>query len=255
MKISIITVCYNSERFISTAIESVLNQTYEDIEYVIVDGMSKDSTLNIIQSYEPKFNGRMKWVSEKDKGLYDAMNKGVRMATGDVIGLINSDDLLCDNEAVEKVMKVFNNKPSLDSVYADLFYVAQSDTNKIVRRWVTGEQKPFRYGWHPAHPTFYIKKDVYEKYGYFNLDYRLAADFEIMLRFLDKYKISTTYLAEPLVKMRLGGETNKSLKNIYKQNVECIRAFTENGLKVNSLLYPMYRTLPKLLQFKKSKNE
>jgi len=193
----------------------------------------------------------MKWVSEKDKGLYDAMNKGIQMATGDVIGIINSDDLFCDQHAIEKVMQIFEENKSLDSVYADLFYVAQDDTSKIVRRWITGRQKQFKYGWHPAHPTLYIKKEVYNKYGLFNLDFKLAADFEIMLRFLEKYEISTCYIQEAFVKMRLGGETNRSLRNIYNQNVECIKAFHLNELKVNSLLYPFFRILPKLLQFKK----
>ena len=251
MKISIITVCYNSEKHIISAIESVLSQTYHEIEYIIVDGGSKDNTVNIIKEFEPKFNGRMKWISEKDKGLYDAMNKGVSMATGAVIGLINSDDLFCDDFAIEKVMAIFKRAHKLDSVYADLFYVSQTDTNKIVRRWVTGMQKPFKNGWHPAHPTFYIKNEVYKKYGDFNLDIKLAADFEIMLRFLEKHQISTYYLAEPIVKMRLGGETNKSLKNIYNQNIECIKAFSLNQIYVNKLLYPFYRAIPKLLQFKK----
>jgi glycosyltransferase involved in cell wall biosynthesis len=251
MKISIITVCYNSEKYIRTAIESVLTQTYTSIEYIIVDGGSKDQTVSIIKEYEPKFNGRMKWVSERDNGLYDAMNKGIKMATGDVVGLINSDDLFCDTHALEKVMTVFNSNQKLDSVYADLYYVSQNDTDKIIRHWITGKQKLFEYGWHPAHPTLYLKKEVYENYGYFNLDLKLAADFEIMLRFLDKYKITTHYLEKPLVKMRLGGETNKSLKNIYNQNIECIKAFGCNKIKVNRLLYPFYRTIPKLLQFKK----
>ena len=251
MKISIITVSYNSKKTIKDTLDSVLSQSYQDIEYIIVDGFSKDATVDIIKEYEPSFNGRMKWVSEKDKGLYDAMNKGIQMATGDVIGIINSDDLFCDQHAIEKVMQIFEENKSLDSVYADLFYVAQDDTSKIVRRWITGRQKQFKYGWHPAHPTLYIKKEVYNKYGLFNLDFKLAADFEIMLRFLEKYEISTSYIQEAFVKMRLGGETNKSSKNIYNQNVECIKAFHLNGLKVNSLLYPFFRILPKLLQFKK----
>jgi len=251
MKISIITVCFNSEKYITSAIESVLNQTYSDIEYIIIDGGSKDTTINLIKQFEPEFNGRMKWISEKDQGLYDAMNKGIQMATGDVIGLINSDDLFCDNYAIEKVMEIFNRDEKLDSIYADLFYVSQNDTDKIVRRWITGKKRPFKNGWHPAHPTFYIKNEVYKKYGNFNLDFKLAADFEIMLRFLEKHKITTYYLAEPIVKMRLGGETNKSLKNIYNQNIECIKAFSLNQIYVNKLLYPFYRTIPKLLQFKK----
>ncbi|MFA6201535.1 MAG: glycosyltransferase, partial [Bacteroidales bacterium] len=201
--------------------------------------------------YEPRFKGRMRWISEKDEGLYDAMNKGIKMASGDVVGIINSDDLFCDVFAIEKIMNVFKEYKDLDSVYADLFYVSQNDTSKIVRRWTSGIQKQFKYGWHPAHPTLYIKKVIYNKYGLFNLDFKLAADFEIMLRFIENYKMSTYYLQEAFVKMRLGGTTNKNLKNIYKQNIECLEAFQLNDLKVNWLLYPFFRLLPKLLQFKK----
>lgn len=250
MKISIITVSYNSELTIRDTFNSVLAQTYLDVEYLVVDGNSKDNTIELIKEYEPKFEGRMQWLSEPDKGLYDAMNKGIRMATGDVIGIINSDDLFCDDRAVEKVIRVFEQNKSLDSVYADLYYVAQNDTGKIVRHWCTGEQRKFKFGWHPAHPTFYVRREVYEKYGLFNLDFKLAADFEIMLRFLEKYKITTLYLREPLVKMRLGGETNKSYKNIFNQNVECIKAFIKNDLRVNRVMYPFFRIIPKLFQFK-----
>ena len=246
MKISIITVSYNSEATIETTFQSVANQTHDNIEYIVVDGGSTDGTLDLITKYSKHIS---KWVSEPDKGLYDAMNKGIAMATGDVVGLINSDDLFCDNKAIEKVMNVFTNNSTLDSVYADLFYVSQNNTNNIVRRWITGEQKKFKKGWHPAHPTFYIKKDIYKKHGDFDLSYKLAADFEIMLRFLDRYKISTQYLKEPLVKMRLGGETNKSFKNIINQNSECIRAFKENEISVHNFLYPLLRLAPKFMQF------
>jgi glycosyltransferase involved in cell wall biosynthesis len=250
VKISIITVAYNSSLTIKDTFNSVLAQTYSDIEYIVVDGNSKDKTIDIIKESEPLFTGRMKWVSEPDKGLYDAMNKGIQIATGDVIGIINSDDLFCDDRAIEKVIRLFEQNKSLDSVYADLYYVAQNDTNKIVRHWLTGSQRKFKYGWHPAHPTFYVKREVYAKYGLFNLDFKLAADFEIMLRFLEKYKISTFYLSEPLVKMRLGGETNKSYKNIFNQNVECVRAFIKNDLRVNRVMYPFFRVIPKLFQYK-----
>jgi len=249
MTISIVTVCYNSANTLEATILSVKKQTYADIEYIIIDGASRDVSLNIIKKYEPEFNGKMKWVSEPDKGLYDAMNKGIKLATGDVIGLINSDDLFFDDYALEKVMKVFEDNPKLDSVYADLYYVSQSNTDKIVRKWVTGKQRFFNLGWHPAHPTLYLKKEVYEKFGLFNLDFKLAADFELMLRFFDKHKISSIYIPEPFVKMRLGGETNRSFVNIYKQNLECIKAFAINDIGVNRLLYPFYRVLPKLFQF------
>lgn len=248
MKISIITVTFNSCKTLSGTIESVLSQDYPDIEYIIIDGQSKDDTVNIILKYEPLFKGRLKWISEKDHGLYDAMNKGIKMATGDIIGIINSDDLLADPTAVEKVMKVFEKRREIDAVYADLYYVAQNDTSKIVRHWVSGKQRPFRYGWHPAHPTFYVKREVYQKYGFFDLDFKFAADFELMLRFIEKYHIQLAYLPEPLVRMRLGGKTSKNIFNIIKGNIECYKAFKKNGIKV-SCLYPFFRLLPKLKQF------
>jgi len=249
LKITIITVSYNSGRTIETTFKSVLEQTYSNIEYIVIDGGSTDNTLNIAKKYS---NIISILISEQDNGLYDAMNKGIKLASGDIIGLINSDDLFCDPDAICKVIKEFEKNKKLDSVYADLFYVAEMDINKISRRWVSGIQRKFKYGWHPAHPTFYIKKTIYDRFGLFDLSFRLAADFEIMLRFLEKHKISTYYLKDPLVKMRLGGETNKSLKNIYYQNLECLRAFKKNDLNVNKLLYPFFRIIPKLFQFKKS---
>lgn len=248
MKISLITVTFNSAVTLRDTLQSVLAQSYPNIEYILVDGASKDNTVDIIKEYEPQFNGRMRWISEKDKGLYDAMNKGFRMATGDVIGIINSDDLLAEPNAVEKVMRCFDEKPEADAVYADLYYVAQNDTSKIVRHWISGKQRPFRYGWHPAHPTFYVKREVYRKYGLFDLEFKFAADFELMLRLIEKHHIKLFYLPEPLVRMRLGGTTSKNLTNIRKGNVECIKAFKKNGIKV-SCLYPLFRLLPKLKQY------
>jgi len=248
MKFSIITVCFNSSATITNTIESVLMQTYKDIEYIIIDGCSTDRTLDIIKEYEPKFNGKMRWISEKDNGLYDAMNKGFSVATGDVIGLINSDDLFCDINAIEMVVQKFNENSTIDCVYADLFYVAKDNTNKIVRKWETGKKRPFSKGWHPAHPTFYVKKEVYNRSGLFDLNFKLAADFELMLRLIEKEHISLSYLPIPIVKMRLGGATSKNLTNIKRGNVECIQAFKKNGIPV-SAFYPIYRLFPKLKQF------
>ena len=249
MKVSIVTATWNSGRTVEVTIKSVLCQTYKNYEYLIIDGLSKDSTLEIARKYEPFFEGRMKIYSEKDKGIYDAMNKGFQKATGDVLMLINSDDLFARPDAVELVVKEFERHPDVDGVYADLNYVSQSNVNNIVRVWKTGNQKPMRYGWLPAHPTFYIKREYYEKYGYFNLSYPLAADFELMLRFIEKYKVRLTYLPLSLVKMRLGGATSRSIRNIYKQDVETIRAFKENGLSGGNIFYLFFRYLPKILQF------
>lgn len=249
MKISIVTATYNSGRTIRDTIESVLHQTYKDYEYIIVDGCSKDGTLDVVKQYMPQFEGRMRYVSEPDKGIYDAMNKGFKMAKGDILMLINSDDLFARNDVLELVVKAFDEHPEVDGVYADLYYVSQNNINNIVRVWKTGAQKPMRRGWLPAHPTFYVKRECYEKYGYFNLNYPLAADFELMLRFVEKHHIMLYYLQEHLVRMRLGGATSKNLKNIYKQDVETIKAFKENGLLGGNITYLIWRYIPKVKQF------
>ncbi len=249
MKVSIVTATYNSSKTVEETIKSVLNQTYKDYEYLIIDGMSKDNTLDLVRKYEPLFEGRMKVFSEKDKGIYDAMNKGFHRSTGDVLMLINSDDLFAKQDAIELVVKEFEKHPEADGVYANLYYVSQNNIDNIVRVWKTGEQKPMRKGWLPAHPTFYVKRECYEKYGYFNLTYPLAADFELMLRFVEKHHIKLQYLPEYLVKMRLGGATSKSIQNVYRQDVETIRAFKENGLPGGSFMYLFWRYLPKVKQF------
>lgn len=248
MKISIVTATYNSGRTIRDTIESVLCQTFKDYEYIIVDGCSKDGTLDVVNQYIPKFEGRLSYISEPDKGIYDAMNKGFKMAKGEILMLINSDDLFARTDALEMVVKQFDEHPEADCVYANLYYVSADNTDNIVRVWKTGEQKPFRKGWLPAHPTFYVKREVYEKHGYFNLSYPLAADFELMLRFVEKYHIKLQYLPEFMVKMRLGGATSKNLHNIIQQDKECMRAFKENGLE-SSPFYLVYRLLPKIMQF------
>lgn len=248
MKFSLITVTFNSSRTLRDTIQSVLSQTYPDIEYIIVDGLSEDGTIDIIKEYASLFHGRLNWISEKDQGLYDAMNKGFKMATGEIVGIINSDDLLAEPNAIEKVIGSFKEHKDIDCVYADLYYVAQHDTSKIVRHWITGKQRSFSKGWHPAHPTFYVKREMYTKYGMFDLDFKFAADFELMLRLVEKEHIRLFYLPEPLVRMRLGGTTSKNLTNIKKGNIECLNAFEKNGIPV-SILYPFYRLLPKLKQY------
>lgn len=248
MKISLVTVTFNSETTLRDTIQSVLLQSYANIEYIIVDGLSSDCSVSIIKEYESSFCGKLHWVSERDKGLYDAMNKGFLMATGDIIGIINSDDLLAEPTAIAKVMETFAEHPETDAVYADLYYVAQNDTSKIIRHWVSGKQRSFRYGWHPAHPTFYVKREAYQKYGLFDLNFKFAADFELMLRLIEKYHIKLTYLPEPLVRMRLGGTTSRSFANIKKGNIECMKAFQKNDIKI-SFLYPLFRLLPKLKQY------
>lgn len=246
MKITLITVSFNSASTIMDTIASVAKQKVKPFEYIIVDGGSTDGTKEIVNGFSDVVT---KFISEPDKGIYDGMNKGIQLAEGDVIGFLNSDDVFYDTQALKYITEVFSRNPSLDSIYGDVQYVSKNDLGKVVRNWTSGQQGSFSFGWHPAHPTFYVKKKVYEKYGGFDLDFKIAADFELMLRFLSKEKISTHYLRKPMVKMRLGGESNKSLKNILFQNRECIRAFRINKVQVFSLLYPFFRIIPKLSQF------
>jgi len=246
LKVSIITVCYNSEKYIASAIDSVLSQSYPNIEYIIIDGKSTDNTNSIIQSYT---NRIFKYVSEPDDGIYDAMNKGVRYATGDVIGILNSDDYYKRNDVIERIAELFT-VHGTDSVFANIDYVNPNREDNIVRKWVSGPYKTdsFRKGWHPAHPGFFVKKEIFDKCGNYKLSYELAADFELMLRFFEKCHISSYYFPESIINMRLGGATNKNLRNIIKQNIENFKAFKDNNLRV-SLLYPFFRLVPKVLQF------
>ena len=246
MKVSIITVCYNSEKYISDSINSVINQSYHNIEHIVIDGSSTDNTIGILNSYKTRI---AKIISEPDKGIYDAMNKGIKHASGDIIGILNSDDLYIDNNVLSQVVEHFR-RSSCDILFADLYYVNKDNTDLILRKWVTKGFVPgsFKKGWHPPHPTFFVSKKVYDAYGLFDLQYKLAADFELMLRFLEKYHVKNFYFPKALVKMRIGGATNKSLKNIFNQNIECYRAFKNNGLPV-SICYPLYRLVPKLAQF------
>ncbi len=233
MKISIITVVWNNKKTIKYAIDSVLNQTYKNIEYIIIDGASTDGTINIVKSYGDKIS---KFISEPDKGLYDAMNKGITLATGDIVGILNSDDFYIDNFVIEKVVQKFEEK-KVDSVFTDLVFVKPENLDKTVRYYDSSKFNPskFAYGWMPAHPTFFVKREIYEKYGVFKLDYKIAADYEILVRFLEKYKISYFYMNEVIIKMRIGGISTSGLKSNYILNKEIIRACKENGIKTNWL--------------------
>ena len=246
MKISVITVVYNSASTIQFAIDSVLNQTFNNIEYIVVDGASTDGTLEILEKNKKNIDVL---ISEPDKGIYDAMNKGLKAATGDVIGTLNSDDFYADNYVLEKVYKCFTEYKT-DSVFGDLIYVKHDDINKNVRYWKSSEYSPgkFKRGWHPAHPTFFVKSYVYEKYGLFNTDLKIAADYEIMLRFLEKYRISSQYIPEVLVKMRLGGASNQNIKNIIKANGESLKSWKLNGLKTSPFLF-FCKPFRKVLQY------
>lgn len=251
MKISIITVTYNSQETVQDTFQSVLSQNYKDIEYIIIDGKSNDKTIEIIKQYESLFEGRMKWISEKDQGIYDAMNKGIALATGDIIGILNSDDLFCDNKVLTDIVDQFS--PDIDALYGNLYFVNYKDTDKIERIWKGSPYKSFTTGWHPAHPTFYVRRDIYRKYGTFKINYNVSADFELMLRFIEKYRIRTKYYNRYMVKMRLGGESTKSIKNIIIGNKNVIKAFKENGIKIYAPCYLIKRLLPKFLDSLKNK--
>lgn len=229
MKVSIITVVYNGAEFIRDCIESIVNQTYSDIEYIVVDGKSTDGTVEIVQSYGTNV---AKFVSEPDKGLYDAMNKGIGLATGDIIGLLNADDFYRHNRVIEHMVDTFKRTDS-DAVYGDMLYVDRYNPQKIKRYWRSGEYKSnaFMWGWMPGHLSFFAKRWLYEQYGLFRLDLKSAADYELMLRFIHKNKAKLAYMNEVTIVMRAGGISNSSLKNRIRANGEDKLAWKINGVK------------------------
>lgn len=256
MKLSIITTSFNSAKTIEDTIKSVLAQNYPNIEHIFVDGGSTDGTLEIVKKYDGgyKSSGRtIKVISEKDAGMYDAMNKGIGLATGDIIGILNSDDFYASSGVIETVVNEFE-KSAADCVWGDLLYVDRSDTDKVVRTWksspyVAGSgQSNFQKGWHPPHPTFFVKKWVYEKFGVFRTDLSTSADYELMLRLIEKNHVSSSYIPQVLVKMREGGASNKSYWRWIKANLGCYKAFKLNGLKI-SVSFIFRKPLSKIEQF------
>ena len=245
MKISIITASYNSELTINNTVESLASQTHEDIEYILIDGASADNTVEIVKRYK----NISLIVSEPDNGIYDAMNKGIKLATGDIVGTLNADDFYIDNSVLSEIAKIFEDD-SIDACFADLVYVNQFDTSKVVRYWKSRPYKVglFKQGWMPAHPTFFARKRVYEKYGIFDLNYKIAADFELLFRFVEQSKIKTYYLPKVLVKMRLGGTTNKNLKNIHAQNNEMIRVLRAHYHDFSALQFWWYKIINRFIQ-------
>lgn len=248
LKISIITVCYNSAKTIESTIQSVIGQSYQNIEYIIVDGLSTDATLTIVNKYADRITAI---ISEKDKGMYDALNKGIAIATGDIIGILNADDFYVDANVIQKIATVFETQ-HCDASYADLDYVAADDPQKIIRHWVSGYYKEgmFVTGWMPPHPTFFVRKNIYEKYGTFNSSLTSAADYELMLRFIHRHKIKLAYIPEVLVKMRVGGKSNISLRNRLIANKEDRQAWQLNNLQPKWYTL-IVKPLSKLKQFLK----
>jgi glycosyltransferase involved in cell wall biosynthesis len=244
MVVSIITVCYNSGSTLRQTIESVLNQTYANIEYIIIDGGSTDGTVDIIEEYAGK---GIFFISEPDSGIYDAMNKGIKKASGDVIGILNSDDVYFNNNVINKVANEFKER-KVDAVYGNLLMSKYDNINKYVRKWISGAKKSFIWGWHPPHPALFIKKSCYDTFGLYKPNYDVSADFELMLRFFEVNKISSFYLDEVLVIMRLGGESTGSFKNILLGNINIKRAFKENKMPY-FWIYPFIRVFKKIFQF------
>ena len=237
MKISLITTTFNSGRTFSDTIESVLKQScISNIEYIVIDGFSHDNTINLIRKFEPCFNGRMKWISEQDAGLYDAMNKGIRMATGDIIGILNSDDFFTSNDVLEKVAAGFTE--DTDAVYGDVHFVRPDDLNRCVRYYSSRifRRSLMRLGFIPAHPSFYCRRECFEKYGYYKTDYKIAADFDLLLRFIYVHRIRIKYLPVDMVTMRLGGASTSGLKSRITGMNEHLRSFKENGIYTNRFL-------------------
>lgn len=239
MKISIVTISFNSELYIRDCISSVLSQTYNDIEYIIIDGGSVDNTLHIINEFGPKIH---KIVSEPDSGIYDAINKGIGIATGDIIGILNSDDVFADEKVVERIAKEFENS-TLSITFSDVQFVQRSDTTKYVRFYSSKLFKSwmFKFGFQPAHPTFYAKKELFDKLGYYRTDLKIAGDFELLLRFVLKNNIKFKYVKDVWVKMRVGGVSTSGFSSIIMLNKEIIKAHEFNGLYTNKLfVYSKY---------------
>ena len=247
MKISVITVTWNSAATVADTLASVNAQTHPDVEQIIVDGGSTDATLAIVKA-EGKRVGTV--VSERDKGIYDAMNKGLKLARGDVIGLLNSDDFLASPEVLATIAEAFAD-PAIDAVYGDLCYVRQHDTSQVVRYWRSGPFRPgaFARGWAPPHPTFYVRRELYERFGGFDLVYSLAADFELMVRFLEVHHVRVRYLPQVLVSMRMGGASNKSLRNVVRGNREIWRALHHHGLAGPMLGWVVHKAFLRSRQF------
>ena len=250
IKISIITVSYNSAATIRDTFESVLSQIYKNIEYIVVDGDSSDDTVKIIKEYEPKFNGRMRWVSEKDDGLYDAMNKGIHMATGDIVGTLNSDDVYPVNDIIATVCDTFKLNLNIQSVYGDVRFVSYEDIKKVVRYIRAKNFKPFRFrfGFMPPHPSFFVYRKAYQEFGVFYTDYHIAADYELLCRFLYKHKLESMYIPMEIVKMRMGGRSTSSIKSNYILNKEIVRACRENGIYTNMFILS-FKYLIKIFEF------
>ena len=245
IKISIITATWNSEKTVADTLRSVQSQSYENIEYLVIDGASTDNTLDIVQ----RDGGHVdRIISEPDKGIYDALNKGIANASGDVVGFLHSDDIYAHKDALRQIADAFTTN-NVDAIYGDLDYVSKDNQEKLIRHWKSNpfQRKKMRYGWMPPHPTFYMKTERYRELGSFDLQFKIAADYDSLLRYLWKHRVSVAYIPNVLVKMRLGGASNRSIKNILQKSREDCRAMKNNG--VPRLLALPGKNLSKVPQF------
>lgn len=251
MKISIVTPSFNSVKTLPDTLESVLKQTYDNYEVLLQDAGSKDGTIEVAQEFEPRFCGRLKIISAPDRGLYDGFNKGVQRASGDIVGVLNSDDFYSSDNVLETIYQTFVMHPEIDAVYADVHYVDPSDLTKPIRYYSSKKfnRKRMEMGYMPAHPTFYVRKECYEKYGLFDLDYKVAADFENLLRMIYVHNIKTLYVEQDWVTMRTGGASSSGLKSHISIIKDHFKAFRKNGVKVNPLKY-FWRYVEKLQEFR-----
>lgn len=240
MRISIITPSYNNAKTITDTFESILKQDFKDIEYIVVDGNSSDETVNLIKKYEPRFNGSLKWISEPDKGLYDAMNKGIKMATGDIVGILNADDLYHQPNIISKIAHEFESS-DIDALYGDLVFVSPKNINKVVRYYSAKNfnVSKFKFGFAPPHPTFFSYKKNFEKYGYYRTDYKISSDFELLVRFLLVNKLKAKYLPTVFLKMRTGGLSTNKINQIFTNTKEQVKACRMNGIKTLTIFVLM----------------
>ncbi|WP_237038033.1 glycosyltransferase family 2 protein [Phocaeicola faecalis] len=238
MKISIITTTYNSLSTVGDTLDSILNQSYRDFESIIIDGASTDGTLDVIKEYQIKFDGRLRYLSEPDCGIYDAMNKGIKMATGDIIGILNSDDFFTHGDVLKKVAERFDNNETFDAVYGDVHFVKSNNLNKCVRYYSSKifRRKLMRFGFMPAHPSFYMRKRCFDEFGLYKTDYKIAADFEFLLRIIFNGNIKIEYIPMDMVTMRIGGASTSGMGSHKRIMKEHLRAFRENGVYTNVFL-------------------
>lgn len=249
MKISVITATYNCEKTLQTTFESIAKQTHNDLEHIVIDGGSQDNTLNLIQGWT---SHALTWESGKDKGIYDALNKGIKKSSGEIIGFLHADDIYHDDKVLERISQSFED-PQIDIVYGDLVYVKKNDMSHVIRMWKSHDfnVKNLSAGWMPAHPTFYVRKKIYEQYGGFDLKYRISSDYDNMLRILRKKNPSSiTYIPKILVRMRTGGVSNNSLKNIINKTLEDYSISKNNN--IGGIRTVILKNLLKINQFKKN---